>query len=93
MRTDPKLLQVISYLNVEFPGFSVAQSDGKNEDEIVIRLELLGQTHVAIVQQAFLDAVAIEDLHIRLEEYRLAATLRDIGEFPIIVSTSGCIFA
>lgn len=93
MGANPKLMQVISYLDAEFPGFSVAQSDGRNEGEIVLRLKSQDQVHVTIVQRDFLDGVALEDIHVRLEEYRLAATLRDIGEFPIILSKSGCIFA
>lgn len=92
MSTDPKIIEITSYLESEFPGFAILRSKGAN-GEAVFRLSSGKDIHVVNVQQAFLESTSAADIKRRLEEFRLAGTLRDIGEFPIVVSINGCIFA
>jgi hypothetical protein len=92
MSTDLKLTEVISYLESEFPDFAVTRSDGP-QGGAVLRLSSPAQVHIVHVEKEFLESVSTDDIQARLTEYRLASTLRDIGEFPIVVSINGCIFA
>ena len=92
MSTDPKIIEITSYLEAEFPGFAIAQSKGAYGDT-EFRLSSSANTHVVYVQQGFLDNTSPGEIKSRLDGFRLAGTLRDIGEFPIVVSVNGCIFA
>jgi len=89
--TDPKLAEVISYLKREFPDFQITQAEGQGA-ETVFKLESAGRVHVLRLRREFLESAVIEDIHELLAGFRLAPTLRDIGEFPIVVSANGCIF-
>jgi hypothetical protein len=92
MSTDLQIKEVISYLETEFPGFVVNPSVGTKGD-VRFGLSSPDQEHVVFVEQRFLEGVRAEDIKAQLDEFRLAATLRDIGEFPIVISINGCIFA
>jgi hypothetical protein len=92
MSTDPQIREVLSYLKSEFPE-SVATVSNAVSGETKIRLTAAAQEHVLIIEQPFLEDFAAEEIKTKLSEFRLAATLRDVGEFPIIVSVNGCIFA
>jgi len=92
MSTDLKLTKVISYLEAEFPGFTMTRTDGP-QGAVVLRLASSAKVHVVYVEKEFLESISIDDVQARITEYRLAATLRDVGEFPIVVSNNGCIFA
>ena len=91
MGADPKLSTVIAYLKAEFPGFDmVCLDDG--EFEAVLQLRSSDQLHNIRVQRAFLECTPSEDIRVRLAEFRLAPTLRDLGDLPIAVTVNGCIF-
>jgi hypothetical protein len=91
MDTEPKLNEIISYLGTEFPGFDLIRLDGDNS-ETVLQLKSSNQVHFVRVQAAFLKNTPTEDVARRLSEFRLAPTLRDLGNFPIAVTVNGCIF-
>ena len=91
MGTDPKLAEVIAYLKAQFPGFDMACLDD-GEYETVLQLKSSDQRHNIRVQQAFLECTPAEDIRERLAEFRLAPTLRDLGDLPIAVTINGCIF-
>lgn len=91
MATDPKLIEVISYLKNEFPGFTVTCLE-KGEFESVLQLKSLDRIHIVRVQENFLKSVPMGDLGIMLADFRLAQTLRDLGDFPIVLTVNGCIF-
>ena len=91
MGTDPKLAEVIAYLKAEFPGFDIAcLNDG--EYETVLQLKSSDQLHNIRVQRDFLECTSAEDIPVKLTEFRLAPTLRDLAHLPIAVTVNGCIF-
>ena len=91
MSTDLQIREVISYLETEFPDFVVTLSHAPKGD-VKFGLSSPEQDHVVFVEQSFLEGVRADDIKAQLDEFRLAATLRDIGEFPIVISIDGCIF-
>ena len=50
------------------------------------------QIHKVHVQRTFLESTPVEDIRIQLTGFRLAPTLRDLGNLPILVTPSGCIY-
>ena len=91
MGADPKLTEVIAYLKAEFPGFDIAcLNDG--EYETVLQLKSSDQLHNIRVQRDFLECTSAEDIPVKLTEFRLAPTLRDLAHLPIAVTVNGCIF-
>ncbi len=91
MGADPKLSEVVDYPKAEFPGFELACLDD-GEFETVLQLKLSDQLHTIRVQRDFLECTPAEDIRERLSEFRLAPTLRDLGNLPIAVTLNGCIF-
>ncbi len=88
---ESKLAEVIAYLKAQFPGFDMACLDD-GEYETVLQLKSSDQLHNIRVQRAFLECTPAEDIRERLAEFRLAPTLRDLGDLPIAVTVNGCIF-
>ncbi len=88
-----KLELIKAYLQAEFPEFALV--DGLEREGRGHSIQLLRerQRHFVTVQDDFLEVNALEDIPQRLREYRLAEVLREIGEFEILLTNSGCIFA
>lgn len=91
MSADSKLSEVIAYLKAEFPGFDIACLGGE-EYETVLQLKSADQVHNVRVQQDFLECTPAEEIQVKLAEFRLGPTLRDLGDLPIAVTVNGCIF-
>ena len=91
MGTDAKLAEVVSFLKNEFPGFAITRTD-RSGHETVLELKSAGKVHIVYLQHSFLETTPVEDIQERLTGFRLAPTLRDMGDFPIVLSINGCIF-
>lgn len=91
MDTEPKFTELISYLEAEFPGYDITRVE-KGEFGTVLQLKSSEQVHIIRVQQAFLEDTPTDDIRRILAEFRLAPTLRDLGDFPITITINGCIF-
>ncbi len=87
---DPKLSEVIAYLTSEFPGYALTWED--KGEFIVIQIASSNRVHNAHVQRTFLETTLAEDVRAHLVGFRLAPTLRDLGNLPILVTPSGCIY-
>ncbi|MBA2126987.1 hypothetical protein DLM45_12255 [Hyphomicrobium methylovorum] len=85
------LSEVMSYLRTEFPQFDIARIH-ENEDEIVLQLKSLGQVHIVRVHRSFLERTSEKEISERLTSFRLASVLRDLGNLPVALTPSGCIF-
>ena len=57
-----------------------------------LQLNSADQLHNIRVQRDFLECTPAEDIRVKLAEFRLAPTLRDLGDLPIAVTVNGCIF-
>jgi hypothetical protein len=87
---DPKLSEVIAYLTSEFPGYAVTWAD--KGDFLVFQVASSDRVHNLHVQRTFLQSTPAEDIREHLIGFRLAPTLRDLGNLPILVTLSGCIY-
>lgn len=85
------LAEVMSYLGIEFPHFDIARIH-ENEVEIVLQLKSSGQIHIVRVHRSFLEHTFEDEIGERLTNFRLAPVLRDLGNLPVALTPSGCIF-
>lgn len=88
--TNTKLEEVVSFLKNEFPDFEINQSDVR-EMETVLELTSGRKRHILRLRHELLKNTSIEDIPARLSGFRLVQTLRDLEDFPIIVSANGCV--
>ena len=87
---DPKLSEVVAYLTSEFPGYAVTSAD--KGEFIIFQVASSDRVHNVHVQRTFLESTLAEDVRPYLIGFRLAPTLRDLGNLPILVTPSGCIY-
>lgn len=87
---NAKLEEVISFLKSEFPDFTINRSDVR-EMETVLELTSGRKRHILRLRHELLNSTPIEDIPARLSGFRLVQTLRDMEDFPIIVSANGCV--
>jgi hypothetical protein len=92
MAKNPKLDIILDYLRGEFPDFSIVDylNDSKGHS---FQLVKDGQTHLVTVMDDFLEGKDAGEINTCLADYRVAAVMRDVGEFHVLITNSGCIFA
>ena len=87
---DPKLSEVVSYLTSEFPGYAVTSA--VKGEFIIFQVASSDRVHNVHMQRTFLESTLAEDIRPYLIGFRLGPTLRDLGNLPILVTPSGCIY-
>jgi hypothetical protein len=92
MASDPKLEIILDYLRDEFPGFSIVQSSD-DPNGYTFQLRNGDESHLVTMQEDFIKEHDGLEIKTCLEDYRVAAVLRNVGEFQVLVTNSGCIFA
>ena len=92
MSTNAKLDDVLAYIKSEFPDFSITKTNPTDRDTF-IEIKSAAMVHRIHIQHDFLDNTPMNEIRDRLKGFRLAQILREMGNFPIIVSVNGCIFA
>lgn len=78
------------YLCEEFPGFAI--SEEKHEDSYCFRVTKQQDSHFLRVMFVAVDNEHAIDLRTQLEQYAVSSTMRGLGDFPVVVTESGCIF-
>lgn len=92
MAKDPKIEIILDYLQDEFPEFTIGQN-GEDTRGYTFDLRNQDETHLVTIQEDFINQHDALEIRARLVDYRLASVMRDIGEFQVLVTDSGCIFA
>jgi len=87
--------QVIhDYLVEEFPEFTI--SEEKHKDSYCFRLNSKKSkqqdSHFLRVMFVAIHSEHAIDLRTQLEQYAVSSTMRGLGDFPVVVTESGCIF-
>lgn len=92
MAKNPKLELILDYLRGEFPDFSIVDylNDCKGHSFQLVKDD---QTHLVTVMDDFLAGKDAREITTCLVDYRVAGVMRDVGEFHVLVTNSGCIFA
>lgn len=78
------------YLTQEFPEFSIQEE--KYQDSYCFRLNKSTESYCLRVMFSALDTDNQEDIHTQLEQFSVTSTMRSLGEFPVVLTESGCIF-
>jgi hypothetical protein len=90
MSNETKFEIVRKFTSSNFPGFTIngCEESGRYRFE----LSKADSRHLILVSRQFLDAVEAQDIDTRLSNYNVAAVAQSLGEFPILITTNGCIF-
>lgn len=81
---------IYNYLVEEFPEFTIAEE--KHEDSYCFRVTKQEDSHYLRVMFVAINSEHAIDLRTQLEQYAVSSTMRGLGDFPVVVTESGCIF-
>ncbi len=81
---------VLHYLRNEFSGFDI-QEEPDNES-YCFRLSKQPDTHFLRVLYSATQSCDAGGIGTLLEQYAVAGTMRNLGEFPVVVTEQGCMF-
>lgn len=90
MSNKEKLDVIRDFMSSQFEGFAIES----REEPDRYRYELFKDNgrHLILVLKEFLDAFDPQEIEMQLMNYNLAIVARSLGDLPILVTTSGCIF-
>ena len=80
------------YLYDHFPNATLDEWQHENNESINFRITESDETYVLRVMYECLIGLKSSEIKQMLENYSVAQVMRDIGDFPIVVTNSGCIF-
>ena len=83
---------IIEYINEHFPDATAEEWQHEKQESINFRIIEDEKVYVLRVMNECLVGLKINEVKPMLEDYNVAQVLRDIGDFPIVVTNSGCIF-
>lgn len=93
MLHNPDIIKSIQeYLVEHFPNASVEQWQDENQESINFRVVESNETYILCVMDECLKDLQADKVKLMLRDYNAAQIMRDIGDFPIVVTNSGCIF-
>lgn len=83
---------VQKYLAEHFPGATIEYWRQKGQESIHFRVIENQNTYILRVMDECLDGLQVGEVKPMLENYNVAQIMRDIGDFPTVVTKTGCIF-
>jgi len=90
---DPQFTKpILEYISEHFPNSKIEEWEHEKNESLNFRIHDNEVTYVLRVMEECFENQLITDIKSMLESYNVAQVLRDIGDFPIIVTNSGCIF-
>ena len=93
MLHDPDIIRSIQeYLVEHFPNADVEQWQDENQESINFGVVENNETYVLRVMDECLEGLRADEVKLMLGGYNVAKIMRSIGDFPIVVTNSGCIF-
>jgi len=90
MSDEAKLDVVRKFLSLEFANFAIDRCDEVDRYRYELRND--NGRHLILVLKEFLDAFAAQEIEAQLANYNVGMIARSLGDLPILVTTSGCIF-
>ncbi len=81
---------ILSYLQSEFPNFSIEEQ--REAESYCFRLNCGAEQHFLRVMYTAIESSDAADIALQLEQFSVAATMRGLGDFPVVVTEYGCIF-
>jgi|GEM_PF-540705 len=83
---------ILEYISEHFPDSKTEQWEHEKNESLNYHIHEEDVTYVLRVMDEFLQQQQPADIKSMLENYNVAQVVRDIRDFPIIVTSSGCIF-
>jgi len=83
---------ILDYISTNFPGATVEQWEHEKKESLNFNILENEKTFVLRVMHECLVDINVSEVEQLLENYNAAQVLRDIGDFPIVVTNMGCIF-
>jgi len=90
MSNEKKLDVIRNFMSSEFPGFAIESCEQPDHYRFDLRKD--DCHHVILVLNEFLDAFDPHEIQMHLTNYNVAMIASSLIGFPILVTTSGCIF-
>jgi len=83
---------ILDYISEHFPNASIEEWEHEKNESLNFNILDKEVTYVLRVMHECLENQQVADIKPMLESFNVAQVVRDIGDFPIIVTNSGCIF-
>ena len=80
------------YLAANFVDASIEQWEHEKQDSINFNVSENATTYILRVMNESIEGLDESEVKTMLENYNVAQVMRDIGDFPIVVTKSGPIF-
>ena len=82
------------YLTQHFPDYHIERTrESDAAEDICFKVySSLGQYFLRIQKEVVEEQNSKEDYEILLENYQVASTMKNLGDFPVVVTTYGCMF-
>lgn len=83
---------ILNYISKHFSGATVEEWEHEKKESLNFNILDNDKTFVLRVMHECLEDIDVSEIEPLLENYSTAQVLRDIGDFPIVVTNMGCIF-
>lgn len=92
MSDEAKISEVEKYLGNEFPGAGIEVTRGE-DGYVAFHVADGAGVYILSVVPEFLADRGADEVAAQLPEFRVAETMRNMGDFGILLTNSGCVFA
>ena len=93
MSGDVNIVNAIQdYLAANFVDASIEEWQHEKQESINFNVIEKTQTYVLRVMNESIEGLQADEVKTMLENYNTAQVMRSLGDFPIVVTNSGCIF-
>ena len=83
---------ILNYISKHFPGATVEEWEHEKKESLNFNILENEKKFVLRVMHECLVDIEVNEVEPLLENYNAAQVLRDLGDFPIVVTNMGCIF-
>lgn len=93
MSVDTKYSKyIVEYIEEHFPNAITEEWEHEKKESINFRIIEDEKIYVLRVMDECLVDLRVNEVKTILENYNVAQIIRDVGDFPVVVTNYGCIF-
>ena len=85
-------LPILEYISEHFPNATIEEWEHEKKESLNFNIIEDEVTYVLRVMHECFENQQVADIKPMLESFNAAQVVRDIRDFPIIITNSGCIF-
>ena len=83
---------IVEYIEQHFPNAAIEQWEHEQRESINFKILEGEKIYVLRVMTECLIDLSASEVNIMLANYNVAQIIRDVGDFPVVVTNYGCIF-